>query len=120
MQATCTIWERDARSPIDAIRIRKETFFPNPPRKVREDLVNVLYSFPSFTFWDDVDIRHFILSWYGRSKPILVQEFLKGGKMTLKHLKDFTIARIFIDRLKLSPVVKKTVALNLDNSTIVM
>ena len=69
---------------------------------------------------DDVDIRHFILSWYGRSKPILVQEFLKGGKMTLKHLKDFTIARIFIDRLKLSPVVKKTVALDLDNSTIVM
>src|SRR5215813_9682052 len=100
MQAACTMWEREARSPINPIRSREETFF--------------------LPLRDEVDIRHFVLSRCDRSQLQLIQKFLKGGEVRLEHMKDFAIARIFVRRSKLSPIVKKTVSLNLDNSTIVM
>src|SRR5712692_888274 len=120
MQAACTIWEKEARSPINSIGSREETFFLPLPAKVWENLVNITYCFPPLALRDEVDIGHFVLSRCDRSQPQLIQKFLKGGEVRLEHVKDFAIARIFVRRSKLSPVVKKTVSLNLNNSTIVM
>jgi hypothetical protein len=60
------------------------------------------------------------LSWYEDTEFILTQEVLKGSEMALKHLKDPVVPGVFVVRLEFSPVVKKTVTLNLDNPTVVM
>src|SRR5713226_6047061 len=120
MQAAYTIWEREARSPINSIGSREETFFLTLPAKVRENLINITYCCPPLALRDEVDIGHFVLARCDRSQPQLNQKFLKGGEVRLEHVKDFAITWIFVCRLKLSPVMKKTVSLNLNNSTIVM
>ncbi len=101
-------------------RVGKETVLSYPPRKVWEDLANFLYRLPPCTFVDDVDIRHFILSRNKKPKLILTEEVLKRREMVLKHLKDNAIPWVFVRGVEFPPVVKKPVALDLNNSSVIV